>query len=657
MKNETTPGRGERLSEAELKAAYENLDSLIYTISHEMKTPAREIQLYAEFIEEDNAGRLLPQSVQDINSIRRTCDSMMALIQRMMEYSRAGFKVLENKRVDMTLLFRQCFDELMKSCPERSISFSTDPLPFLYGDLFLFRLMITNIISNSIKFTRERENAEISVSSAYSAGGIEIRVRDNGVGFEQKYAGNLFEPFQRLQNEGAYEGNGIGLAIVRRIAERFGGEVGIRGTLNKGCEVRIRFPKSLEYRETQGGKLQRESVKIGIVSDFTGRCPLNEQGKIAAARLAAEEINAGGGILGKPVELIVCDDMGDITLTAEYARRLTAEERVDVLMGSTLSPSRDVLREYANLNKTLYINTQQTEGGEADHYTFCCSAMPEQQMTRMLEYLIKSFGKKCYIITSDYNFGILSAEWAKYLVHELGGEIVGCEYIDDRMDNFSPMIDRIMKMECDILISATIFSNSNDFYVEWNRRGLNRIPIASTTVAAVYPLQKELDAPILENTYVTAAFMEELDTPAARAFTKRFRERVPYEQVKYMGMDTESAYSAMYLYKKAAELARSFDTEDVISAMESGEVYFDGPGGRVALRGSDHHSTRRMSCFRIDERHRCEEVFRTGAISSDYIETMIETSLGVKGGLRTLGANAPVTQYNMLLNKLRMHGG
>ena len=117
-------------------------------------------------------------------------------------------------------------------------------------------------------------------------------------------------------------------------------------------------------------------------------------------------------------------------------------------------------------------------------------------------------------------------------------------------------------------------------------------------------------------------------------------------------MDTETAYSSMYLYKKAVETAGTTETEAVISALESGEIYFDGPGGRVSVRGSDHHTARRMSCFRINDRHQVEELFRTGAIHSDYVEKMIEYNTGVKGGIKNLGANAPSAQYNMLLNKL-----
>ncbi len=640
-----------------MKEAYEDLDSLIYTLTHELKSPAREIELYAEFIEEDNRDRLLPQSVKDIQSIRDTCQNIISLVRLMMDYSRVGFKVIEKKKIDMTLLIRQCFDEQVVAHDNQCVRLQTEILPEFYGDLFMIRLMLMNIISNSVKFTLGRENALIKVSSSFFDGGVEYCISDNGIGFDQKYADNLFEPFQRLQNEGAYEGNGIGLATVKKVVERFDGRVSIHGTLNKGCVVRVWFPEKYLYY-TELAEFNREgNIKVGIVSDFTGVCSLNEQGKRAAYILAADEINAVGGILGRKVELLFRDDQGDTALTAMYAAELTEQEHVNVLMGSTLSPTRDMLISYANKNKTLYLNTQQTEGGVADHYTFCLSAMPKQQMLCMLEYLIKNYGKKFYIIAADYNFGILSAEWVKYFLHELGGELVGCEYLDDQISDFDALIDRIIKVDTDVLFSLCVYPNHDGFFMQWSQRGLSHIPNASTTCIAVNHQHVTLPPPVMENTYFMASFLEDLNTEPAREFVRKYRARFSKDTVPYMGMDTETAYSAMHIYKKACEAAGTTEVEAVISALENEDIYFDGPAGRVVVRGNDHHTARHMSCFRVDSDNRVHELFRTDAIHSDYVEKMIEIKLGVKGGMRNLGANALPVQYNMLLDKITPRAG
>lgn len=640
-----------------LKKAYENLDSLIYTLTHELKSPAREIELYAEFIEEDNRNRLLPQSVKDIQSIRDTCQNIISLVRLMMDYSRVGFKVIEKKKIDMTLLIRQCFDEQVVAHNNQHISLQTEMLPEFYGDLFMIRLMLMNIISNSVKFTLGRDNALIKVSHCFYDGGVEYCISDNGIGFDQKYAGNLFEPFQRLQNEGAYEGNGIGLATVKKVVERFDGRVSIHGTLNEGCVVRIWFPEKYLYYTELSEFNSEGNIKVGVVSDFTGSCSLNEQGKRAAYILAADEINAAGGILGRKVELLFRDDRGDTALTAMYAAELTERANVNVLMGSTLSPTRDMLISYANRKKTLYLNTQQTEGGVADHYTFCLSAMPEQQMLCLIDHLIMNHGKKFYIIAADYNFGILSAEWVKYFLHELGGELVGCEYLDDQISDFDALIDRIIKVDTDILFSLCVYPNHDGFFKQWSRRGLSYIPNASTTCIAVNHQHVTLPPPIMENTYFMASFLEDLDTEPAKEFVRKYRSRFSRDTVPYMGMDTETAYSAMFIYKNACETAGTTEVEAVISALENANIYFDGPAGRVTVRGNDHHTARHMSCFRIDSENHVHELFRTYAIYSDYVEKMIESKLGVKGGMRNLGANALPVQYNMLLDKITPRGG
>lgn len=633
--------------------AYEDFDTFIYTVSHEMKTPAREISLYAEFIEEDNRGKLLPQSVEDIRSIRKTCDNMTKMIQRLMEYSKAGFKIIERQPINLSLLARQCFDEIMRLKPKRKVALEMENLPEITGDLFLVKLMFSNVLSNCVKYTREKAIGRIHIAAKVTEDMIEIRFRDNGIGFDMAYAGKIFEPFQRLHNEGAYEGSGIGLATVQKIALRLGGDVSILGWPGKGCEVCVSLPKSLLKTVRDGEEAERDVIKIGIIGDFTGMCCELERGKVPAYKFAAEEINRLGGILGKKLELLFRDDRSISELTHEAAKELTQDERVDLLMGSTLSPSREVMRRYADRTKTLYLDTQQTEGGVSSYYTFCLSAMPEQQMTQMLVYLIKKYGRKCYVVAADYNYGILSAEWVKFLVHQLGGEVVGTEYLDEQITDFNPLIDRILQVKTDILFSILVFPNHDTFYLQWHQRGLNHIPNATTMVAAELYQNVRFPPPTMENVYVMASFIEELDTPAAQSFVKKFREVYDDQAVPYMSMDTETVYSAMYLYKRAVELAGTFDTEEVIAALESGAAFVDGPGGRVTVRGEDHHTIRTMSCFRINAQHKAERLFSTAPTQSDYVETMIKQTLGVKGGIKAMGANTPSLQYNMLLNKFR----
>lgn len=436
----------------EEKAA-EQLNSFIYTVAHELKTPAREISLYAEFIEEDNRDKLTMQSIKDLHSIRRTCERMTDMVKRLMEYSKADLKNIDRIRINTQLLIHQCFEELMRAEPNRKVTLTMEDLPELTGDMFLIKLMVMNILSNSIKFTRSRTKAKIMVFATARDGYVAFHFRDNGIGFDMNYADQIFEAFERLESNEAYEGNGIGLATVRRIVQRFDGKASIMGWPEKGCEVTVCFPEEIIYPDIKVSRQERSVVKIGIIGDLTGIASKEERSKQAAYQLAVKEINEVGGIDGKKIELLIRDDRSQSDLTNKAALELTQQEHVDVLMGSTLSPSRDIMQRYAQQTKTLYLNTQQTEGGVSGHYVFCLSAMPEQQMEKMLAYLFKKYGSKCYIVAADYNYGILSAEWVKYLVPKLGGEVVGIEYLDEKMMDFTSVIDRILQVQTDVLMA------------------------------------------------------------------------------------------------------------------------------------------------------------------------------------------------------------
>ena len=182
---------------------FREMDSFIYTLVHELKTPIHEISLYAEFIEEDNEGNLKEQSKEDIHSIQRICTGMSDMIQRMMEYSKAGFQRIEEKTIDMDTLVHQIADELKKSCPNRQIRLETSNLPEITADMFLTKLMVTNILSNSIKFTREREVAKIRVGCKRKNGVLEFTFHDNGVGFDMIYADHIFEEFRAFRTTAA----------------------------------------------------------------------------------------------------------------------------------------------------------------------------------------------------------------------------------------------------------------------------------------------------------------------------------------------------------------------------------------------------------------------------------------------------------------------
>ena len=235
-----------------LKKAYQDLESFSFTMIHELKTPIREIHAYLEVIQEDNFSILIEQSREDIASAQRVCLNTLDMIEKMMLYTKAGFMMLDIEKIEMEGLVKDGFEEICQANANVHMHLTMTALPYLYVDKFLLHVAIANVLSNSMKFSREKEVIELEVGCSETKEYFIYYFKDNGMGFSMKKGKDLFELFQRAHNSGEYEGNGIGLALVNRIVERHGGAVDIQGKAGEGCTVYFLFPKALQIVEKIG---------------------------------------------------------------------------------------------------------------------------------------------------------------------------------------------------------------------------------------------------------------------------------------------------------------------------------------------------------------------------------------------------------------------
>jgi len=226
----------------QLDRAYSDIESFSYTVSHELKTPIHEIESYIEFIREDNKEWLSEQSLQDMQSVQHICKTTIRLIQQMMEYSKIGYALIEYVEVDMTQIVEECAAEILEETKNSNLTLKIEKLPFCQGDRFLIKRMVSNILSNSVKFTQTMSNPEIHIYSVTDATWNIYFFQDNGVGFDMKYAKRIFGIFERFHNESEFEGSGIGLATVKNIVTRLGGDVSIQAEINQGCQVCVKLP-------------------------------------------------------------------------------------------------------------------------------------------------------------------------------------------------------------------------------------------------------------------------------------------------------------------------------------------------------------------------------------------------------------------------------
>lgn len=169
---------------------------------------------------------------------------MNKLIDDILSFSRMGRREIQGMRLDLTELAQETIAELRPSLADRSIHFTVGALPQTRGDRVMLRQVLVNLLSNAIKFTRPRSEPAIEVGGATGRDENIYYVKDNGVGFDMRYADKLFGVFQRLHAQDEFEGTGIGLAIVKRIVERHGGRVWAHATAGAGATIFFTLPEA-----------------------------------------------------------------------------------------------------------------------------------------------------------------------------------------------------------------------------------------------------------------------------------------------------------------------------------------------------------------------------------------------------------------------------
>ena len=227
---------------AQLETANKELEAFSYSVSHDLRAPLRAIDGFARILEEDYTARLDDEGRRLLRIICGEAKRMGQLIDDLLAFSRMTRQQVESAQIDMTALAQAVFNEHAARTPGRELRLKLQPLPPARGDRALLRQALVNLISNAIKYTRSRAVAEIEIGGRAEGGENLYHVKDNGVGFDMKYAGKLFGVFQRLHTADEFEGNGVGLALVQRVIHRHGGRVWAEGKLNEGSTFYFTLP-------------------------------------------------------------------------------------------------------------------------------------------------------------------------------------------------------------------------------------------------------------------------------------------------------------------------------------------------------------------------------------------------------------------------------
>jgi PAS domain S-box-containing protein len=227
---------------AELSTANRELEAFAYSVSHDLRAPLRGIDGFSNLLLENSGDRLGADGMANVQRIRKGILRMGALIDDLLQLSRVTRGKFTRERVDLSALAREVAADLQRQAIARRVDWRLAGDVTAVADPGLMRVVLENLLGNAWKYTRDSAAPVIEFAAERKADGVEFCVRDNGAGFDMAYAGKLFKAFQRLHGQKEFEGTGIGLATVGRIAERHGGRVRAYGEPGKGAVIHVFLP-------------------------------------------------------------------------------------------------------------------------------------------------------------------------------------------------------------------------------------------------------------------------------------------------------------------------------------------------------------------------------------------------------------------------------
>ena len=227
----------------ELENAFNELEAFSYTVSHDLKAPIRAIEAYVKMILEEKNEKLQSNTKEIVNKVNDICGNTITMIENLLKYSKMTNLEICREMIDISKIFKLTFEQYRTIYSERIIEFEFETgMPIVWVDSTLIKQVISNIISNAVKFTENEYKASIIAGCKKDKKEYVFYVKDNGAGIDMEFSGKLFGVFQRLHSQEEFSGNGIGLAIVRKIIQKHEGRTWIEGKVNQGATIYFTLP-------------------------------------------------------------------------------------------------------------------------------------------------------------------------------------------------------------------------------------------------------------------------------------------------------------------------------------------------------------------------------------------------------------------------------
>ena len=228
----------------ELEAANKELEAFSYSISHDLRAPLRSVGAFSSILLQEHSSKMPAEARRLLDIVTTSARRMEQLIEDLLRFSRLSRQPLSKQSVNISALVQATLEELRQQESDRHIEVTVGDLPNCVGDQSLLKQVFVNLLSNAFKFTRQRGKAIVEVGCQQQEGETVYFVRDNGAGFDARYAEKLFGVFQRLHSAEQFEGTGVGLSIVQRIVQRHGGRIWAEGKVDEGATFYFTLPDS-----------------------------------------------------------------------------------------------------------------------------------------------------------------------------------------------------------------------------------------------------------------------------------------------------------------------------------------------------------------------------------------------------------------------------
>ncbi|MBF6193261.1 urea ABC transporter substrate-binding protein [Nocardia beijingensis] len=332
----------------------------------------------------------------------------------------------------------------------------------------------------------------------------------------------------------------------------------------------------------------KDTIKVGSLHSLSGTMAISEVTVANSTKLAVDQINAAGGVLGKKIELVLEDGASDPKTFAEKAEKLISSDCVAAVFGGWTSSSRKAMKpKFESLNSLLYYPVQY-EGLEDSKNIFYTGATTNQQIVPALDYLKQKGITSLYLVGSDYVFPQTANREIKAYAAANGIEIKGEDYTPLGSTDFSTIVNKVRAAKAGAVFNTLNGDSNVAFFREYSNAGLKAAEMPVVSVSIAEEEVAGIGAQHIAGQLTAWNYYQTVDSPVNRKFVADYK--AAFGADKPTSDPMEAAYASVYLWKNTVEKAKSFKVEDIQAAADG--VSFDAPEGLVTIDGSNHHITK-----------------------------------------------------------------